>query len=395
MPDEWYYAHAEKPIGPFSLRELKTALQKRADWKEQLVWRPGFESWMRAGSVPEVVVQPPPLPNVPPPLPNASVPDREPIRATSSHKQGDQALKWKKFLLSVLALVVTGLISTAADEIAFGVRRPGRMHILMLALFAPTLVAIWRDTTVSLRILAIVAGGLTGGIIWIWAFSLPAVSSVWSPLLIGSLSTAAFVLSGLIAYLICTAAPAEAKTGEVAEVSMSAPPLAEISKPSNVEQKSSPNSTIALVRALAIVLVVITAFIGLALSGGIGRELGRTLINWYRGQTASQDELQRALARGVEETKRRLPYQADAVTTLVDVNLMNLSVTYVYEVDESRFRVAPDAARELRTRLISVVCAPEIRRSMEAGAWYWYVYRDRKGRDFAIFDFEKSSCNNR
>ena len=186
--------------------------------------------------------------------------------------------------------------------------------------------------------------------------------------------------------------------------------------PSNAEQKPSANWPTPFDGRLIVGLLVIAFFIVWGLSDIIGRDVGRTLINWYQGRGAPNDgpwnnyqsktniydqfdaptyDLS-ALQKGVEATRRKLPYQADAVTTLVDVSVINgAEVRYVYVIDEKKFSIRSIFARDTRSQLLSKVCAPEMRRSMEAGASYWFEYRDKKGRHLTTLDFNKSSCDAR
>jgi len=54
MSDAWYYAEAEKAVGPISIRELKRVLHRLKYWKEVFVWHSSFDEWRKAGTVPDL-----------------------------------------------------------------------------------------------------------------------------------------------------------------------------------------------------------------------------------------------------------------------------------------------------------------------------------------------------
>jgi hypothetical protein len=65
MDNTWYYAKGDKSVGPISLSDLQAMLSRVSNASSVLVWRDGFATWTRAGSIPELasyVVKPPPLP---------------------------------------------------------------------------------------------------------------------------------------------------------------------------------------------------------------------------------------------------------------------------------------------------------------------------------------------
>jgi len=65
MSDRWYYADGDRPVGPFSMKELADALNRSPNWKEVLVWREGDGDWRRAGNFSELDylnATPPPIP---------------------------------------------------------------------------------------------------------------------------------------------------------------------------------------------------------------------------------------------------------------------------------------------------------------------------------------------
>ena len=51
----WYYINGEHQIGPVPLKHLVDELKRLEDWREKLVWRPGFTDWLPASSVSEVL----------------------------------------------------------------------------------------------------------------------------------------------------------------------------------------------------------------------------------------------------------------------------------------------------------------------------------------------------
>ena len=57
MRDAWYFAEADKPVGPLSIAELKRILHRFKDWKERLVWHSSFSEWRKAEAVTELAVR--------------------------------------------------------------------------------------------------------------------------------------------------------------------------------------------------------------------------------------------------------------------------------------------------------------------------------------------------
>jgi hypothetical protein len=74
MSDVWYYEEEGKSVGPVPFEQLKSELLKRADWRDQFVWRAGASDWIKAGDLPELATTPPPLPprQTPPPPPSVA-----------------------------------------------------------------------------------------------------------------------------------------------------------------------------------------------------------------------------------------------------------------------------------------------------------------------------------
>jgi GYF domain 2 len=62
--DVWYCAEDEKPVGPFTLDELREVLSRATNAREILVWGDGFSRWERAEDVGDLtasVIKPPPI----------------------------------------------------------------------------------------------------------------------------------------------------------------------------------------------------------------------------------------------------------------------------------------------------------------------------------------------
>jgi hypothetical protein len=71
MNEFWYYAEGIELRGPVTFETLLQTLLAHPSRKATLVWRDGFEDWMPADSVREIVeklIQPPPLPSSGTPL---------------------------------------------------------------------------------------------------------------------------------------------------------------------------------------------------------------------------------------------------------------------------------------------------------------------------------------
>ena len=108
MSDRWYYADKERPVGPFTPRELKSVLQRLPSWKEVLIWKEEYSEWRKAGSVSDLdhVGAPPPIP------PTPAFPNQSPNERTASSKgrmgpsRNTVPLVIGSYFLAALALAV-------------------------------------------------------------------------------------------------------------------------------------------------------------------------------------------------------------------------------------------------------------------------------------------------
>jgi hypothetical protein len=57
MSDIWYYAQADKVVGPLSLAHLKSALSLKSDARSVFVWHPTYSDWKKAEDVPELAAE--------------------------------------------------------------------------------------------------------------------------------------------------------------------------------------------------------------------------------------------------------------------------------------------------------------------------------------------------
>ena len=105
---EWHYTYLGKQLGPLPFAEMVAELHKLPNWHEVHVWRSGFDSWIRAGAVPELTTLPPPLPKGP-----TSQPLSEPANS-----------KWS------LRTMLIGAASLLAFLVAAAVSREGVRYVL-------------------------------------------------------------------------------------------------------------------------------------------------------------------------------------------------------------------------------------------------------------------------
>lgn len=80
MTDGWYYTRRGQQVGPMPFLQMAAELRELEYWPREYVWRPGYDTWVRASSVPELSVSPPTFPERRP------VPPLLPERATTSNR---------------------------------------------------------------------------------------------------------------------------------------------------------------------------------------------------------------------------------------------------------------------------------------------------------------------
>src|SRR5687768_4616605 len=56
MTDDWYFTNAGQQVGPMSFAQMAEELQKLAQWREEYVWRLGWDDWRRTTSIPALVL---------------------------------------------------------------------------------------------------------------------------------------------------------------------------------------------------------------------------------------------------------------------------------------------------------------------------------------------------
>ena len=76
MSDDWYYTNRGRQLGPMPLLQLAEELHEIPHWREEYVWRSGFDNWVRAGSVDDLAIIPSSFPRRPIPPHAASQPRR-------------------------------------------------------------------------------------------------------------------------------------------------------------------------------------------------------------------------------------------------------------------------------------------------------------------------------
>ncbi|MDR3416893.1 MAG: DUF4339 domain-containing protein [Nevskia sp.] len=94
----WYYARGGERFGPFTIEDLKAAAVQGSFCSDDLIWKDGLQSWIKAGQVnglfPKSV--PPPIPTAtPPPIPAAPRPAvlQAPINTETPAPLDDQTNK--------------------------------------------------------------------------------------------------------------------------------------------------------------------------------------------------------------------------------------------------------------------------------------------------------------
>lgn len=78
MPDSWYYVSGTQSLGPVAEEALRQLVNEGKITPATLVWKEGFQAWLPAQQVPDLIPQqvmaaiPPPVPAGPPPVPAGS-----------------------------------------------------------------------------------------------------------------------------------------------------------------------------------------------------------------------------------------------------------------------------------------------------------------------------------
>jgi hypothetical protein len=101
VPDIWYYADADKQVGPLTLQELRQELAAFPNANDVLVWCNRFADWKPASNVIELSAVPPPLP---------------PIDVKAKRRPYPVVVRGILFLGIVAGLVVAGAISNFFGE---------------------------------------------------------------------------------------------------------------------------------------------------------------------------------------------------------------------------------------------------------------------------------------
>jgi hypothetical protein len=55
MTDSWYYVRDGQQVGPVSRGQLIAELRRSPFWHREPVWKPGYSTWLEAGSIDELV----------------------------------------------------------------------------------------------------------------------------------------------------------------------------------------------------------------------------------------------------------------------------------------------------------------------------------------------------
>jgi hypothetical protein len=182
MADAWFLHDGKQQAGPFGIAELTVVLAAFPDPRQTLVWREGFDSWKKAGSIPELANRLAPATPQPPPLsperelrggpqiPDAGIAPEDPLpEAPEPHRldnfiaqswRGEYPLWVSYWIFGFLGGIVAGAIALAASHLLTADKgyQPlsifASMTIVWLAVFAVStwqLVAVWRSAGRRIR----------------------------------------------------------------------------------------------------------------------------------------------------------------------------------------------------------------------------------------------------
>jgi hypothetical protein len=130
MEGFWYYANGDKPVGPLTFAELRSALTRLSQPHSVLVWHASFDNWRQAQNIPEIRSIARNLP-YPEPAKGELVIEPRPEYGSKSVEQKDQShpATWRKVGGTLMTIVVFVTASTIVRTLTRSVPNPAKPDI--------------------------------------------------------------------------------------------------------------------------------------------------------------------------------------------------------------------------------------------------------------------------
>jgi hypothetical protein len=130
MEGFWYYANGDKPVGPLTFAELRSALTRLSQPHSVLVWHASFDNWRQAQNIPELRAIARNL-AYPEPTKGELVIEPRPEYGSKSVEQKDQSrpASWRKVGGTLMTIVVFVTASTIARNLTRSVPNPAKPDI--------------------------------------------------------------------------------------------------------------------------------------------------------------------------------------------------------------------------------------------------------------------------
>jgi hypothetical protein len=147
-------------------------------------------------------------------------------------------------------------------------------------------------------------------------------------------------------------------------------------------------------RSIKIAGAVLLAVLALLFSRVIGAYVGKTTVDQFSiGETeGALAEIQRQVVRQVQPL---LPMKIDEFTTLVAVTAVGPTVLYGYRVEKQSADIDVAAFKSAtKSRLENQVCTSSMRKTLERGGSYRYLYYASDGVSLAEVTIALSTCAN-
>ncbi len=147
-------------------------------------------------------------------------------------------------------------------------------------------------------------------------------------------------------------------------------------------------------RSIKLAAVALLAVLAPLFSRAIGAYVGKTTVDQFSiGETeGALAEIQRQVVRQVQP---QLPMKIDEFITLVSVTAVGPTVLYEYRVEKLPADIDLAALKSAtKSRLENQVCTSSMRKALELGAVYKYVYYASDGVSLAEITIALSTCAN-
>ena len=147
-------------------------------------------------------------------------------------------------------------------------------------------------------------------------------------------------------------------------------------------------------RSIKLAAVALLAVLAPLFSRAIGAYVGKTTVDQFSiGETeGALAEIQRQVVRQVQP---QLPMKIDEFITLVSVTAVGPTVLYEYRVEKLPADIELAALKSAtKSRLENQVCTNSMRKVLERGAVYKYLYYASDGASLAEVTIALSNCAN-